>query len=358
MTLTTTKKILVIYTGGTFGMSENLEIPNLSGSQLKRRLEANVPEMKRIANCDVRILFNMDSCQMGLRHWLKMGRLIQDHAAHFDGAVILHGTDTLPYSAAALSLLLTPSPIPVVFTGAQKPLSALRNDARTNFITALEVAAGAPKNLQNRVMVAFHDEIFLGSRIRKLSALNFAAFDSPRFPALARVGSSIQYHSAPLPLPKQKKKPRPSIPEIRDSDLKSGASILKLEVTPEFSGDLFSDSFFEGLDGVLLTLFTSGTAPTENPSFIRFLERAQSTHTPIFAITEREDAPIQLSSYPAGKTMLSHGVLWCRDLTPEAAFVKAQLLHLKQRTLNQQSKSAYLKWLHQNWQRAMSDETG
>ena len=141
-----TKNILVIYTGGTFGMSESLEIPDLSGPELKARLEQGVPEMKRIAKCDVRIAFNTDSCQMGLPHWLTIANMIRESSKIYDGAVVLHGTDTLAYTASALSYILGQSSIPVVLTGAQKPLSALRNDARGNLLTALEVAAHAPAN--------------------------------------------------------------------------------------------------------------------------------------------------------------------------------------------------------------------
>ncbi len=347
------RKILVLYTGGTFGMSETLEIPDLSASALKKRLESSVPEMRQIARCTVKVLFNTDSCQMGLSHWIRMAEVIRDHENEFDGVVILHGTDTLAYSAAALSCLLSPAPVPVVLTGAQKPLSALRNDARTNLITALEVAARAPKELQNRVLVAFHDEVFLGSRIRKLGALRFDAFESPRFPILARVGSTIRYENAIHHLPKIR---TDSKPFVSSAPLKA-PSILKLEVTPEFPGHLFTRDLLAGIDGILLTLYTSGTAPTENPSFLRFLESAKETLTPVWAITERGEAPLRLSSYAAGKQLERLGVLWCPDLTPEAAMVKAQLLHVRAGTLHGNTRKKHYEWLKKNWAKALGDET-
>ncbi len=352
------KKILVIYTGGTFGMSEQLEIPKLSERELKARLERGVPEMKRIADCTVRIAFNMDSCQMGLDHWIRIASLLHQGAREVDGAVVLHGTDTLAYTASALSFLLGKPPIPIVLTGAQKPLSALRNDARGNLLTALEVAAHPPRELRNRVMVAFHDELFLGTRVRKLSALRFSAFESPRFPILAKVGGLIQYrnsifHLPPLP-PKTGRVP--GLPPATLNQSKA-ASILKLEVTPEFPGSVFDSRILESLDGILLTLYTSGTAPTEIPGFLPFLRAARKASVPVFAITEREDAPAALSSYAAGKTLIREGVLWCRDLTPEAAFVKAQVLHLRQRIGQGQSKHAYLQWLGKSWHENLSDES-
>ena len=349
-----TRKILVIYTGGTFGMSESLEIPNLQARALKHRLETSVPEMKQIARCDVKVLFNTDSCQMGLQHWIAMANLIKKNSHRFHGVVILHGTDTLAYTGAALSFLLENSPIPVVLTGAQKPLSALRNDARTNLLTALEVAAHAPQELRNRVLVAFHDEVFLASRIRKLSALRFNAFESPRFPTLAKVGSTIQYQNTIHHLPKL----RVSKNEMTLSQNLSTPAILKLEVTPGFPGHLFTSALLEKIDGILLTLFTSGTAPTEESSFMEFLELARKTSTPVFAITERGDAPVALSSYAAGKHLLNAGVLWCHDLTPESAIVKAQLLDLIERKGSGKSRQEYHQWLKKNWTRALSDETG
>jgi L-asparaginase len=349
------KKILVIYTGGTFGMSEQLEIPDLSESELKLRLERGAPEMKRVASCDVKIAFNTDSCQMGLSHWVKIATLIHQGAKRYDGAVVLHGTDTLAYTASALSFLLGNCPIPVVLTGAQKPLSALRNDARGNLLTALEVAAHPPRELKKRVMVAFHDELFLGTRVRKLSALRFGAFESPRFPILAKVGGLIQYRNSIFHLPEiPRKKPRSMIGDFTNV---SGAAILKLEVTPEFPGQLFDSTLFESLDGVLLTLFTSGTAPTEDPGFLGFLRAAKKASVPVFAITEREDAPMNLSAYAAGKNLIREGVIWCHDLTPEAAFVKAQILHRKERILGGLGKKQYLSWLRENWSKNLSDES-
>ena len=205
----TSKKILVIYTGGTFGMrssKQHLVIPELNSSELKSWLISQVPEMKKIASCDVSVLFNEDSCQFQAHHWFELAAHITEQEKDYQGVVILHGTDTLAYTAAALSYLLSPCKIPVVITGAQKPLATLRSDARLNFISALEIAANAPKALQNRVLVVFHDELFLGSRVRKKSATDFAAFESPRFPKLASIGSEVHYHEIIEHLPPLKNK--------------------------------------------------------------------------------------------------------------------------------------------------------
>jgi L-asparaginase len=270
----------------------------------------------------------------------------------FDGAVILHGTDTLAYTASALSMLLSPTPFPVVITGAQRPLATLRNDARTNFISALEVAATAPKELKNRVLVVFHDEVFLGSRVRKKSALDFSAFESPRFPVLAKIGSSIHYQPIVYRLPplKTKSEFKSLLPSLAQSDF---PHVLSVELTPHFPALWFTENTLLELGAILLTLYTSGTAPTEDEKFIQFLKLAKKMSTPVFAITEREDAPAKLATYAAGKILEKEGVLWCSDLTPEAAYVKACFLRLLHR---HEKKSEFYSYLVRNWNKPVSDE--
>jgi len=354
----TEKKILVIYTGGTFGMrvqasEKGLDLPHLKAPELKTWLKSQVPEMRKIAHCDVDVLFQLDSCQFQATHWFELASHILDKQDRYDGVVVLHGTDTLAYTAAALSYLLSPSRIPVVITGAQTPLATLRNDARLNLISSLEVAANAPKELRNRVMVVFHDEVFLGSRVRKKSAVDFAAFESPRFPKLASIGSQIHYHEIIRSLPRLKRK-KPLLttfrPVGRDQRL---PQILRTEVTPQFSSSVFSPEVLERLDGILITLYTSGTAPTQQPSFLRFLERAKKAATPLLAITERQNETPSLKTYAAGRDLLRYGVIWCQELTPEAAFVKAWCL----RELNPRlDRKAYYSWLKKHWADALSDE--
>jgi L-asparaginase len=351
-------KILVIYTGGTFGMRSNpskkgFEIQPLKASELKTWLKTQVPEMMKIASCDVDVLFNIDSCQFQAHHWFEIAAHLKQKQGDYRGVVILHGTDTLAYTASALSYLLSPTRIPIVITGAQKPLATLRNDARTNFISALEIAANAPKQLQNRVMVVFHDELYLGSRVRKKSAANFAAFESPRFPKLASIGSEIEYHEVIHHLPRITQK-KSLLDQFKGNEiLHRLPQILRTEITPQFCSSIFSEPVMASLDAILLTLYTSGTAPTLQESFVGFLERAKKSNTPILAITERENETRSLETYSAGRDLIQHGVLWCEGLTPEAAFVKAWCL----RELHpQHSRQQHAAWLRKNWAKPISDE--
>ncbi len=347
------KKILVIFTGGTFGMGPTLEVQNLAAKELKTWLLGQVPEMNQIATCDVHVLYNLDSCHFQAEHWFELAAHLHRelYSKKFDGAVILHGTDTMAFSAAALSFLLSPCPVPIVFTGAQKPLSTLRNDARSNLISALELATQAPQPLQNRVLVAFGNQVFLGSRIRKKSARHFDAYDSPRFPVLATIGSEIIYHDVIHHLPKLKPQ-KPLLTYFKNTNAPL-PQILSNNLAPQFASSLANADFLRSLDGILLHLYASGTAPTEYAPFQAFLENAKKLHTPIFAITEREDEVQKLGTYPSGKELEKQNVLWCADLTPEAAFVKAWLL----KDLHSEwDRKKYYLWLQQKWKTPLSDE--
>lgn len=316
--------ILIIYTGGTFGMDEKLKVPKLSAQDLKKRLLKAVPEMKRYGKCEVVIYSNQDSCQFQPLDWFELSALILKNKSRYKGAVILHGTDTLAFSAAAVSNLISPTPFPVIFTGAQKPLFTPRNDARLNLISSLEIIATHPKNLKNRVMVLFQNELLLGSRVRKTGALEFAAFESPRFPRLAQVGGDIFYEDVYEHLPKLPKKHL--LQEFKPhSQLIPQIPILTM--TPQFPiRALQSLSNSVHLDGVILNLYASGTAPTHQSGFIEWLKLLQQRKIPVVAITERGRPNQTLKKYEAGKELAKTGVLWGGDLTPEAAYVRFWLI--------------------------------
>jgi L-asparaginase len=317
------KKILVIYTGGTFGMSERggkLQVQNLSAAQLKKNLLQAVPEIQQIADCDVHIAYNIDSCQATPDHWLLLAKLIQDSQKKYSGAVILHGTDTLAYTASALHFLIPKAPFPIVLTGAQKPLTAIRSDARQNFISALEVAAHAPNPLQDRVMVFFHQNLFLGVQVQKKSAVDFDAFHTPNFPVLANVGSEILYHpNLKTILPKinraQKKLPK----EI------AVRKVLHLPIDPGFFAQGFGMEFLLDCDAVLLGLYASGTAPTDSLDFVNLLDRMQEAGIQVSAYVTGQASLGNPSHYSASNRLKIAGVCVWNDLTREAAWVKLQL---------------------------------
>ncbi len=330
-------RVLILYTGGTFGMDLHpnprthlksiqknrvtLAVPNLSPPLLRKRLLDQVPELQRIAKCDVDVLLNRDSAHIGPKEWLLFSKKIQHDWDRYDGFVLLHGTDTLAYTASALSFLLRPCLKPVVLTGAQRPLSALRTDARTNLISAVEIAAHGPRKIVNQVTVFFGDKLFQGNRVRKISANDFAAFVSPHCSPLAIVGTTIRYSdfsSKTSSRRVQKYKPRFS------------ERIMVAHVTPAFPSKSISKALLPYLDGLVLIVFHSGTAPTHDPAFRDFLRAAQDKKLPITIATEGSTQPpitqAQAMHYAAGSELISHGALWAGSMTPECTFVKTSFL--------------------------------
>lgn len=322
--------ILILYTGGTFGMdiriqpdkkSSSLSIPALSPQLLKKRLDEQVPELQQIARCTVKVLLNRDSSHIGFDEWRKFAFEIKKSWKNFDGIVLLHGTDTLAYSASALSFLLRPCLKPVVLTGAQRPLAAIRTDARTNLISAVEIAAHGPRPQVNQVTVFFGDYLFQGNRVRKKSVFDFDAFESPQAPVLAHVGTTIRYSH-----PTQK----PRISRFQLQPLLN-RKVLMLHVTPSFASETVRN-LLPQLDGLVLVIFHSGTAPTHEETFLSLLKSAEELHIPIVLVTEgrtqssSQGSQTQKVSYAASQGLQKPSCFWANSMTPECAFVKTALI--------------------------------
>ena len=320
-------KVLIIYTGGTFGMDIGsnerapLALPRLSPKMLGKRLRDRVPELERIARCDIEILMNRDSAHVGPDEWLLFAERIKAKWKKYDGIVLLHGTDTLCFTASALSFLLRPCLKPVVITGAQRPLSALRTDARRNLISAVEIVAHGPRSVVNQVSVFFDDRLMQGNRTRKRSASEFAAFESPRARPLAMVGTQIRY--------------------LRDDTSRGhrksagggrlvpafNRNIALMHVTPGFPSERVADGLLPNLDGLVLVIFPSGTAPTHDKAFIEMLRMAREEGMPVILVSEgASETSGNPGHYAAGAPLLAEGCLWAGEMTPECAFVKASLL--------------------------------
>ncbi len=272
------RRILILYTGGTFGMVPSkphtgYEVPWLDSTILRDRVFRYVPELHEIAECDVRVIMNKDSAQVGPREWLELANHIRREHRWFDGFVILHGTDTMAYTASALSLLLADLKRPVVLTGAQRPLAEVRTDARRNLISAVEIAATGPRPLVNQVMIFFDQLLLRGETARKRSASDFNGFEGPKVAPLAIVGSTIRYAARVRPAKSKKFK-----------TWAFSGHVCTLHVAPGFSAANFGDDLFTGLDALVLRVFPSGTAPTANPEFIKFLERARKRDVPVIAV--------------------------------------------------------------------------
>lgn len=320
-------RVLILYTGGTFGMDDapgkkgGLSLPKLTPAGLKARFVQRAPELARLARCEVEILFNRDSAHVGPPEWQAMASRIRARASGFDGIVVLHGTDTLAYTASALSFLLRPCAKPVVITGAQRPLSSIRTDARRNLISAVEIAAHGPRELVRQVTVFFDGHLFQGNRVRKRSALDFDAFESPHAPPLAAVGTELRYAEAP------RGRRRKGGVEL---DARFDRQVAVLRITPGFPAEAVAQGLLPRVSALVLVAFPSVTAPTHDPSFVHLLKRAREQGVPVVLVTEgvselpssRQDP----STYAAGRELMAEGCLWAGPMTVECAYVKATLL--------------------------------
>ena len=300
--------------------SAPLEPPRLSPEVLKKRFVSLMPELPRIADCEVEVVFNRDSAHVGPEDWLDLARRIQKRWKKFDGVVILHGTDTLAFTASALSMLLRPCLKPVVITGAQRPLAELRSDARRNLVSAVEIAAAGAAGPRRQVSVFFDDRLLQGNRARKRSATDFRGFESPKVAPLAVVGASIRYLNPG-------KKAQISAIRLRPA---FAAGVAVLHLTPGFPARAIREGLLAEIKGLVLVVFPSGTAPTQDSELIELLRAARAKKIPVIAVSEgvtdnpaESDRPLL---YSAGKTLLDEGLYWAGRMTPECAYIKTALI--------------------------------
>ena len=316
------KRVLILYTGGTFGMDPKLRVPKLKPEQLRAQFMRRVPELSELADCTVEIAFNLDSAHLGPAQWLEIATAVKAGWKTHDGVVILHGTDTLAYTASALSFLLRPCLKPVILTGAQKPLASIRTDARRNLIAAVEIAAHGPRPLLNQVGVFFDHRLWQGNRVRKRSALDFQAFDAPLSAPLAVVGTSIRYSEAARGA-KAQKAAKPKLAA------QFSERVAMLHVTPGFPAQAVTEGLLPRIDGLVLVVYPSGTAPTHDPEFLHLLRAARIKGVPVIAVGEgAAESPgeaAQMPVYAAAKAVLEQGAIWGGGMTPEAAYTKLGL---------------------------------
>lgn len=328
--------VLILYTGGTFGMEpveessgsrsagslKRFQVPNQTALQLEQRLLNAVPELKHLAATHVRIAFNCDSSEMDSSHWIKISQIIRDLHTDYDGVVILHGTDTLAYTASALSLLIPNLSKPIVITGAQRPLALLRSDARQNLISAVEIVTTAPRPWIGQVAVFFHNHLYLGSSVRKRSASEYHAFDSPKFPPLANVGSQIMFTEAYAKLSAIARSRAKARSGLKNLVAKFEQEVAMIYASPLFSTAPIDSTWMNKIRALVLVIYPSGTAPLKNPSFVQFLNVLKMSRRPIVAVTDCSGLPPDPRTYPIGRELLKYGIHWAHEATPEYALVK------------------------------------
>jgi L-asparaginase len=318
--------ILVIYTGGTFGMEYEPKTNQLIPFNFERVLD-KLPELNRL-NFEITVLplaHILDSANMTPAVWVELATIIRNEYDNYGSFVILHGTDTMAYTASALSFMLVGLNKPVILTGAQLPIGVARSDARENFITALEIASAvdtaATENGQPmvpEVCVYFNSLLLRGNRSTKQESVQFNAFASENYPPLANAGVSIDYNR-PYINPYQ---PGPA-PTLR---LSIDPNVVILKLFPGITEAVVRAVLnVPGLRGVVLETFGAGNAPTAN-WFLDALCEAVGRGLVLFNVSQCEGGRVVQGQYETSVALAQIGVISGADITTEAAIAKLMIL--------------------------------
>lgn len=315
-------RVLLIYTGGTIGMVVNPDTGSLEPFDFSH-LNSHMPEMDRFKFKVDHIVFDpvIDSSEITPEHWKKMVRTIEDSYEKYDGFVILHGTDTMAYTASALSFMIENLHKPVVLTGSQLPIGKLRTDAKENLITALEIAADKDEEgrpIVPEVCIFFQNDLIRGNRATKVNADNFNAFKSYNYPNLAKSGIQIRYDKKVIYKPDYNKKTIfHYFLETRIASLKLFPGIDKYIVETVLS--------LKNIQAIILETYGSGNAPL-SPWFIKLIHDAVERGVVIVNITQCGIGLVNMERYETGRELLKAGVVSGFDATFETAVAKLMFL--------------------------------
>ncbi len=313
-------KVLIIYTGGTIGMFKNEETGALEAFDFEHLLNY-VPELKRFDfEIDTLAFAPVDSSAISPELWVKLVETIEQNYESYDGFVILHGTDTMAYSASALSFLLENLRKPVIFTGSQLPIGQLRTDGKENLITSIEIAGAKKdgKSVIQEVCIFFQNKLLRGNRARKYNAEYFDAFESPNYPALAEVGISIRYDFYALEPFKRTK----IVHFHKNIDTNVGVLKLFPGISQAFVKSVFD---IKNLKGVVLETYGAGNAPTDK-WFVDVLEKAVERKILLFNVSQCNAGSVKLGLYETSRAFLKMGGISGKDITTEAAITKMMYL--------------------------------
>ena len=317
------EKVLIINTGGTIGMVHN--DPNDPTSPLRpakdwHEIAKEHPILEKFPTDYCQLDPLIDSSDMCLEVWVKIGEIIEKFYDEYRGFVILHGTDTMAFTASALSFMCKNLSKPIILTGSQVPLQFPRSDALQNLITAIQIAGNEiyGVRLVPEVAIFFRDTLLRGNRARKIDATNYFGFSSPNYPAIGEVGGDIKIIKDRILKPSHEK---------FYLDKRFSNEVIVLELFPGLNFSYLKNIFKEGsgIKGVILKTYGNGNAPTSQ-EFLDFLEYISSQKIVIIDITQCTKGFVKMGLYEASAKLTDIGVISGTDLTPEAAVTKLMYL--------------------------------
>jgi len=303
------KKILLLHTGGTLGM--DLEGSPDDSEVFLRVARTFAPQIFDIADIHIEIMFNKDSSNMLPQDWISIAKRLFERMAHFDGFVVIHGTDTMAFTASALSFMLKHCPKPVIITGSQRPLKDLRSDAPRNLTNAVEIAA---QGKVQEVAIFFDSALIRGNRAKKISIPSFKAFESPNLPVLASVGVKTEYFPQPIPS------------GVFELDPRIETRILSIPLFPGFDPEIFSTAFRRGIKGLVLQAFGPGDIPLGETSIVTLIRGLLEQGIPTVICSQAIFGRVDLNLYETGRAARDAGAISAHDMTWECAVVKMMVL--------------------------------
>ena len=315
-------KVLLIYTGGTIGMNRNPRTGALEPFNFESLL-SNVPELQQVSTEIATFQFNppIDSSDMSPERWVDLAHVITNNYNLYDGFVILHGTDTMAYTASALSYMLENLTKPVILTGSQLPIGQVRTDGKENVITSIEIASAKyqdGKAMVPEVCIYFNGHLMRGNRTTKQSADNFNAFESFNYGHLADAGVNINYHTSRILMPDYSKSVQPRF--VLDP------SVIVFTVFPGIQEDLIRHVLMSPkLRSIVMRTYGSGNAP-QYPWLMNALKEATGKGKIIVNISQCMAGSVEMGRYDTGYQLKEAGVISGHDSTVESAVTKLMYL--------------------------------
>ena len=312
------KKILMIATGGTIASQTGAQglIPEIAAENLLKC----VPEIYEFCQPSAIQIYNIDSTNVTPNHWVTLATAIRDHYEEYDGFVVLHGTDTMAYTASALSFMLENLDKPVVLTGSQIPLSEIRSDGLDNLVTSVIIAADGK---HREVLLYFGGRLLRGNRATKMSADDLIAFDSPNFPHLAHAGMQIKYY------PAVDQGQRAPSGEAFSLCRFESVPIGVLKIFPGISFPVFENLLTEKLRGIVLEGFGAGNIPGEGHALLPIIRRAFEAGSVVTVTSQCPQGTISLGTYKTSTPLKEAGAVSGFDMTTEACVAKLYYLFSK-----------------------------